>query len=114
MSTAVAAAEVGAQAVPAPSVEQRAAAVRWLMPYVLLYRTAVEQDEWLRRIAWRLDVDLDALRLDLSARLPRSRWSPGARLLVEAALRAVRTGIPATATYCLEDALAEMAAGERG
>lgn len=46
--------------------EQKVAAVRWLMPFVRLSASAVERDEFLKRIAGRLDVDLAALRVDLA------------------------------------------------
>ncbi len=42
----------------------KAAAVRWLMPFVRLCPTEVERDEFLKRISLRLDVSLEALRRD--------------------------------------------------
>ena len=94
------------------SAEQTSAAVAWLMRYVLMCPTAAAQDAFLARIAERLDVDLDALRADLRARLPRGdprRVAPAPRapLLLRAAAYAMRLGCPATARACLEEAIAE-------
>ena len=99
------------------SAEGKAAAVAQLMQYVVLCPTAAAQDAFLARIAERLDVDLEALRADLRARLPRGDPrraavvpEPRALLLLRASAAAARLGCPATARACLEDALAE--AGE--
>jgi hypothetical protein len=97
------------------SAEQRAAAVAWLMPYVMLLPAAAAQDAMLGRMSERLGVHPDALRADLRARLPRGDGrrvvpEPPALRLLRASATAARLGCPATARACLEDALAE--AGE--
>lgn len=49
---------------------QKMAVIRQLMPLVRLCPTSIERDEFLRKIAWRLDVDLESLRRDEVRDLP--------------------------------------------
>jgi hypothetical protein len=99
-----------------------AAAVAWLMPFVVLCPTAAEQDLFLQRISERLGVGLDALRADLAARLPagdpRRHAAPSRcgvdhdalREVIRPALVALRLGCPLTAIYALEDGVAGLLA----